>query len=134
MSDPSDFNLGKRSISSDPSNLHSPATASPMATLRPRKKKKCEPLVLWSKEQDELLLATVDELGPGNWIKIAKSIPDKSALECNQRWEKVLKPSSRKGNWSDEEDKILNDWVHLHNHLSFRSKNKERVTGLNALN
>ena len=49
---------------------------------------------------------------PKNWDPIAKKLArDKSPRECQERWTRYLKPGSRKGQWTDEEDAIVIDAV-----------------------
>ena len=45
---------------------------------------------------------------PKNWEPIADKLGlDKTPRECQDRWTRFLKPGSRKGQWTDEEDAIV---------------------------
>ena len=49
---------------------------------------------------------------PKSWVPIAKKFErGKSALEIQNRWLKYLKPGSRKGQWTDEEDAVVVETV-----------------------
>ena len=49
---------------------------------------------------------------PKNWEPIAKKLGrNKPPRECQERWTRYLKPGSRKGQWTDEEDAIVVDAV-----------------------
>lgn len=64
----------------------------------------------WTKEEDQKLRQAVDDLGSNNWKTIAARL-GKTDLQCQHRWNKVLKPSLVKGPWTEEEDRKLNDLV-----------------------
>jgi len=61
----------------------------------------------WTPAEDECLRAVVEKLGPRNWKEIAKHVPDRSHVQCLQRWNKVLRPGLKKGTWTSEEDERL---------------------------
>jgi len=67
----------------------------------------------WSKEDDFALMEIMKKhKSPKNWDPIAKKLArDKSPRECQERWTRYLKPGSRKGQWTDEEDAIVIDAV-----------------------
>ena len=49
---------------------------------------------------------------PKNWDPIAKELSrNKSSRECQERWTRYLKPGSRKGQWTEEEDAVVLDAV-----------------------
>ena len=45
------------------------------------------------------------------WAKVAKKLAGRSAAQCEAKWMEILKRDSNKGNWTDEEDRILRQWV-----------------------
>lgn len=49
---------------------------------------------------------------PKNWEPIAKKLNrGKAPRDCQERWTRYLKPGSRKGQWTDDEDAIVVDAV-----------------------
>jgi len=67
----------------------------------------------WSKEDDSALMEIVKKFkNPKNWEPVARKLNrGKSAKECQERWMRFLKPGSRKGQWTDEEDQIVVETV-----------------------
>jgi len=65
----------------------------------------------WTEEEDQCLRAVVEKMGPRNWKEIAKHVPDRSHVQCLQRWNKVLRPGLKKGTWQAEEDEKLTNEV-----------------------
>lgn len=65
----------------------------------------------WSPEEDELLRNAVEEYSGKNWKAIAERVPNKTHLQCLQRWKKVLQPGLIKGHWTEEEDNMLRSLV-----------------------
>ncbi|CAK4110264.1 unnamed protein product [Aphanomyces euteiches] len=68
----------------------------------------------WTAEEDERLRAAVERHGPRNWKAIAKMVQNRNHAQCLQRWRKVLLPGLRRGNWSHEEDVLLQSQIQLH--------------------
>ena len=60
----------------------------------------------WNEERDSKLTKLVRSRGAKDWSRVATAIgmPETS---CMERWEKVLKPTLKKGAWSAEEDEVL---------------------------
>ena len=58
----------------------------------------------WTKEEDKVLTALVNEVGLSNWILVAKSLPGRIGKQCRERWYKCLDPNISKKNWTPEED------------------------------
>lgn len=52
--------------------------------------------------------------GGKNWKKIAEVLPGRTDVQCLHRWQKVLNPSLIKGPWTEEEDRLVVQLVHLH--------------------
>ncbi|XP_050683520.1 transcriptional activator Myb isoform X2 [Leptidea sinapis] len=57
----------------------------------------------WSKEEDELLRMYVQKYGE-NWDVISSHFRERSDMQCQQRWTKVVDPELVKGPWTKEED------------------------------
>ncbi|CAM9178663.1 unnamed protein product, partial [Hapterophycus canaliculatus] len=64
----------------------------------------------WLAEEDERLKEAIKNVGDTNWRAVAQSVRTRNALQCQQRWNKALRPGLVKGAWSVEEDDKL---VHL---------------------
>lgn len=62
----------------------------------------------WSKTEDEKLkdvvTSIVDRSVPIDWPLVASQFPDRSDVQCQQRWDKVVNPLLIKGPWTKEED------------------------------
>jgi len=67
----------------------------------------------WDKDDDAALMEIMKKFkNPKNWDPIAKKLGrNKTPRECQERWTRYLKPGSRKGQWTDEEDVIVVDAV-----------------------
>ncbi|EQC31459.1 hypothetical protein SDRG_11057 [Saprolegnia diclina VS20] len=65
----------------------------------------------WTQDEDDLLRQAVDKYGPRNWKAIAKHVGRRNHAQCLQRWRKVLFPGLRRGNWSHEEDCLLQSQI-----------------------
>lgn len=57
----------------------------------------------WSKHEDGALKSLVDQHGE-RWDVIGQLLKDRTDLQCQQRWTKVLNPELIKGPWTKEED------------------------------
>ena len=64
----------------------------------------------WSKEEDQKLKRLVENHSE-RWDFIASNYPDRSDVQCQQRWSKVVNPEIFKGPWTKEEDKKVVDLV-----------------------
>lgn len=60
----------------------------------------------WSRDEDDILRKVVDlqNRGDTDWKLVAEFFPDRSDLQCQHRWFKVLNPDLIKGPWTREED------------------------------
>ena len=56
----------------------------------------------WLKEEDEKLRKLVSLYGDSNWNEISKYFQDRSDIQCQQRWDKVVNPELVKGPWTKE--------------------------------
>lgn len=68
----------------------------------------------WRKEEDSLLKFLAENkngIKDRIWRKIASHIPNRSAIDCIHRWQRVVNPSIVKGPWTKEEDKQVMNLV-----------------------
>ncbi|XP_058825532.1 myb protein isoform X2 [Topomyia yanbarensis] len=57
----------------------------------------------WTKHEDAALKSLVEQHGE-RWDVIAKFLKDRTDIQCQQRWTKVVNPDLIKGPWTKEED------------------------------
>ncbi|XP_020295281.1 myb protein isoform X2 [Pseudomyrmex gracilis] len=101
----------------------------------------------WTKEEDALLkqlVSTAEQLGTGpRWDVIASHFPDRSDVQCQQRWAKVVNPELVKGPWTKEEDEKVVElverygpkkWTLIARHLKGRIGKQCRERWHNHLN
>ncbi|XP_072007893.1 myb-related protein A isoform X4 [Engystomops pustulosus] len=67
--------------------------------------------VKWSKEEDEKLKKLVEQNGTVDWSLIACHFMNRSDIQCQHRWQKVLNPELVKGPWTKEEDQRVIELV-----------------------
>ncbi|ENN81240.1 hypothetical protein D910_06930 [Dendroctonus ponderosae] len=96
----------------------------------------------WSKEEDIKLKLYVEEYNE-KWSMIAEHFPDRSDVQCQQRWTKVVNPELIKGPWTKEEDEkvveLVNKygakkWTLIARHLKGRIGKQCRERWHNHLN
>lgn len=58
----------------------------------------------WTKEEDEKLKKVLEYCGTQDWKLVAKYFVDRTDIQCQHRWHKVLNPALIKGPWTKEED------------------------------
>ncbi|XP_044150220.1 myb-related protein A isoform X3 [Bufo gargarizans] len=68
--------------------------------------------VKWSKEEDEKLKKLVEQHGTDDWALVACHFMNRSDIQCQHRWQKVLNPELVKGPWTREEDQRVIELVH----------------------
>ncbi|XP_030550713.1 transcription factor MYB96-like [Rhodamnia argentea] len=86
----------------------------------------------WTPEEDIILVTYIQEHGPGNW----RSIPTKTGLlrcskSCRLRWTNYLRPGIKRGNFTDQEEKMIihlqallgNRWAAIASYLPQRTDN-----------
>lgn len=52
--------------------------------------------------KDERLRFAVERYGTKDWNSVSESFPRRSAIQCQNRWEKFLDPQLVKGPWTEE--------------------------------
>lgn len=65
------------------------------------KKSGSVPRVKWTKQEDSMLKTLVDQHGE-KWDTISKYLKERTDLQCQQRWTKVVNPDLIKGPWTKE--------------------------------
>ncbi|KAI1280900.1 Transcriptional activator Myb [Halotydeus destructor] len=97
----------------------------------------------WTKEEDEKLKDLCQAYGEHNWSFIAAKFPDRSDVQCQQRWDKVVNPHLVKGPWTKEEDELVKQlverygpkkWTLIAKHLKGRIGKQCRERWHNHLN
>ncbi|WOG81393.1 hypothetical protein DCAR_0100540 [Daucus carota subsp. sativus] len=85
----------------------------------------------WSKEEDDIIIQLVEQIGPKKWSTIAQHLPGRIGKQCRERWHNHLNPSINKNAWTIEEEVALvrahqvygNKWAELSKYLPGRSDN-----------
>ncbi|KAK9742569.1 hypothetical protein RND81_03G182700 [Saponaria officinalis] len=86
----------------------------------------------WTPEEDILLVSYIQEHGPGNW----RAVPTNTGLlrcskSCRLRWTNYLRPGIKRGNFSEQEEKMIihlqallgNRWAAIASYLPQRTDN-----------
>ncbi|KAK4773350.1 hypothetical protein SAY87_028369 [Trapa incisa] len=86
----------------------------------------------WTPEEDIALVSYVQQHGPGNW----RFVPAKTGLlrcskSCRLRWTNYLRPGIKRGNFTDQEEKMIihlqallgNRWAAIASYLPERTDN-----------
>ncbi|KAJ0766003.1 putative transcription factor MYB family [Helianthus annuus] len=86
----------------------------------------------WTPEEDIIIVSYIQEHGPGNW----RSIPTNTGLlrcskSCRLRWTNYLRPGIKRGNFTDQEEKMIihlqallgNRWAAIASYLPQRTDN-----------
>ncbi|XP_050440569.1 transcriptional activator Myb isoform X3 [Adelges cooleyi] len=96
----------------------------------------------WTKDEDIRLKQLVDEYQE-RWDIIAQHFNDRSDIQCQQRWHKVVNPDLVKGPWTKEEDETVLElvekygpkkWTLIARHLKGRIGKQCRERWHNHLN
>ena len=102
-----------------------------MSASRDRRSKRAKKTrVLFTAEEDELLRKAMEQSFV-SWVKLAESIPGRTARQCRDRWVNYLAPQNRNGPWTPEEDTLLWEsyrtygpqWARIARFLNGRSEN-----------
>ncbi|XP_063773445.1 transcriptional activator Myb isoform X2 [Pseudophryne corroboree] len=65
----------------------------------------------WTREEDEKLKKLVEQNGTEDWKVVASFLPNRTDVQCQHRWQKVLNPELIKGPWTKEEDQRVIELV-----------------------
>ncbi|KAG7508441.1 transcriptional activator Myb isoform X2 [Solea senegalensis] len=65
----------------------------------------------WTREEDENLKKLVELHGSDDWKRIASLLTNRTDVQCQHRWQKVLNPELIKGPWTKEEDQRVIELV-----------------------
>ncbi|XP_031265746.1 myb-like protein L [Pistacia vera] len=61
----------------------------------------------WTPDEDKRLTVATILFGPKNWKKIAQFVPGRTQVQCRERWVNSLDPSVNRGEWTEEDDLML---------------------------
>ncbi|KAK0556955.1 hypothetical protein OC846_000799 [Tilletia horrida] len=61
----------------------------------------------WSRQEDTLLRAAVQELGTDDWVHVASRVGSRTGDQCAKRWRDVLDPNIVHDRWTSTEDAKL---------------------------
>ncbi|KAM0923951.1 hypothetical protein ACQ4PT_005190 [Festuca glaucescens] len=86
----------------------------------------------WTPDEDLMLVSYIQEHGPGNW----RTVPTSTGLmrcskSCRLRWTNYLRPGIKRGNFTDQEEKLIvhlqallgNRWAAIASYLPERTDN-----------
>ena len=65
----------------------------------------------WTKEEDELFQKLMKNTTKPEWCELVSFFPGKTAVQIEERWEKVINPVLIKGSWTPEEDETIINFV-----------------------
>jgi hypothetical protein len=72
---------------------------------------KRSPSSWWTSEEDEKLRSLVEKFGAQRWSVIASNMPGRIGKQCRERWANHLCPAVTKGEWTEEEDRLIAEGV-----------------------
>lgn len=95
---------------------------------------------IWSKEEDQRLKTLAERFKYQNWKEIAKSLGNRSAIQCCSRFKRI-RPGIIKGVWTETEDRLLlnlvnkfgKNWSLLSRYMPSRTGKQIRERFINSL-
>lgn len=61
----------------------------------------------WLPEEDKHLQEAFTKFGGKNWCQVSSLVPNRTPIQCRERWANVLNPNLNKGKWTSGEDTKL---------------------------
>ena len=61
----------------------------------------------WTEEEDQILMEWIKNHGPNKWTECSKNIRGRCGKQCRERWVNILNPGVKKGNWTQDEQKLI---------------------------
>ena len=85
----------------------------------------------WTPQEDAHVVELVQKYGQKKWSFIASQLQGRLGKQCRERWYNHLDPGIKKGNWTEDEDKIIieshaihgNKWAVISKLLEGRTDN-----------
>ena len=85
----------------------------------------------WTKEEDAQLVRLVETHGTKEWSKIARLLHTRAGKQCRERWHNHLRPSIKRGPWTETEERLLiaahellgNRWADIAANIPGRTEN-----------
>ncbi|KAI9574482.1 Homeodomain-like protein [Boletus coccyginus] len=74
---------------------------------------------IWSPEEDARLSTAVAAYG-SSWVDVAANVPGRHNDQCRDRWIEQVKPGINRSPWSEEEDRILLDYMREYENTSWK--------------
>jgi len=69
----------------------------------------------WCADEDAMLTSVVQRLGPGTWSRVAREVgTGRCGKQCRERWYNHLDPIVNKGDWTAEEDRLIEEGVTMY--------------------
>lgn len=63
-------------------------------------------------DEDQIIMLLAKPDADNDWFKISKSLRNRTARQCRDRWNNYLNPNLNKNEWSPEDDELLLNLYH----------------------